>query len=384
MPEKTYMVVDPRRDHSIRVPRPDLSVKLGTPNACNRCHDDKDAKWSADWIVKWHGPDRARDVRHAETFAAARNDEPGVEKRLLSAVNDTESPAFTRASALLALRPYRSAHGFSAAIRSLKDPEPLVRVAAISKLEDWPQNELRRLLSPLLNDSARAVRTETARVLSPINKGELNVKAYKAYVRAYGELQKRFTEHLDRPESHLSLGIQAHEGGDLIEAKKRYRQSIRRDENFVPARVNLADLANREGNKAQAERLWREVTKLMPEWGDGFYSLGLLVAENPGRLKEASILLETAARKMPKHDRVHYNLGISLWQLGEKAKGARFLIQAGKIAPSNPEYPFGLAQFYVQDKNWRAALPHARRAAELAPTNPDVHRLLFLINSKLK
>jgi len=384
MPEKTYMVVDPRRDHSIRVPRPDLSVKLGTPNACNRCHDDKDAKWSADWIVKWHGPDRARDVRHAETFAAARNDEPGVEKRLLSAVNDTESPAFTRASALLALRPYRSAHGFSAAIRSLKDPEPLVRVAAISKLEDWPQNELRRLLSPLLNDSARAVRTETARVLSPINKGELNIKAYKAYVRAYGELQKRFTEHLDRPESHLSLGIQAHEGGDLIEAKKRYRQSIRRDENFVPARVNLADLANREGDKAQAERLWREVTKLMPEWGDGFYSLGLLVAENPGRLKEASILLETAARKMPKHDRVHYNLGISLWQLGEKAKGARFLIQAGKIAPSNPEYPFGLAQFYVQDKNWRAALPHARRAAELAPTNPDVHRLLFLINSKLK
>ena len=122
----------------------------------------------------------------------------------------------------------------------------------------------------------------------------------------------------------------------------------------------------------------------MPEWGDGFYSLGLLVAEDPGRLKEASGILETAARKMPQHPRVHYNLGISFWQLGEKAKGARFLIQAGKIDPTNPEYPFGLAQFYVEDKNWRAALPHAQRAAELAPANQDVHRLLSQINSKLQ
>lgn len=32
------MVVDPRRDHSFRVPRPDLSVKIGTPNACTGCH----------------------------------------------------------------------------------------------------------------------------------------------------------------------------------------------------------------------------------------------------------------------------------------------------------------------------------------------------------
>ena len=384
MPEKTYMGVDPRRDHSIRVPRPDLSVKLGTPNACNRCHDDKDAKWAADWVAKWHGPERARDVRHAEAFAAARKGEPGVEERLLEVVGDADSPAFTRASALLALRPYQGPDGFSAAIRSLKDPEPLVRVAAISKLEGWPQNELRRLLPPLLNDSARAVRTETARVLSPINKGELNDKDYKAYVRTYSELQKRFTDHLDRPEAHLSLGIQASNRGDLVEAKKRYHQSIRRDENFVPARVNLADLANREGDKAQAEKLWREVTKLMPEWGDGFYSLGLLVAENPNRLREATAILETAARKMPAHDRVHYNLGISLWRLGEKAKGARYLIQAGKIAPTNPEYPFGLAQFYAQDKNWRAALTHAQRAGELAPTNRDVQRLIFLINSNLK
>src|SRR5262249_43171447 len=34
MPARTYMVIDPRHDHSFRIPRPDLSVRLGTPNAC--------------------------------------------------------------------------------------------------------------------------------------------------------------------------------------------------------------------------------------------------------------------------------------------------------------------------------------------------------------
>ena len=47
MPERTYMVVDARRDHSFRIPRPDLSVSLGTPNACTGCHTDKDAAWAA-------------------------------------------------------------------------------------------------------------------------------------------------------------------------------------------------------------------------------------------------------------------------------------------------------------------------------------------------
>ena len=46
MPTRTYMVVDPRHDHSLVVPRPDPSTKIGTPNACNVCHKDKSAEWA--------------------------------------------------------------------------------------------------------------------------------------------------------------------------------------------------------------------------------------------------------------------------------------------------------------------------------------------------
>jgi predicted CXXCH cytochrome family protein len=55
MPPRTYMVVDARRDHSLRIPRPDLSMKLGTPNACNNCHTDKSAQWASNTVYKWYG-----------------------------------------------------------------------------------------------------------------------------------------------------------------------------------------------------------------------------------------------------------------------------------------------------------------------------------------
>ena len=54
MPTKNYMIVDARRDHSIRVLRSDLSVALGHPNACNQCHADRSAQWAAETVGGWY------------------------------------------------------------------------------------------------------------------------------------------------------------------------------------------------------------------------------------------------------------------------------------------------------------------------------------------
>ena len=73
MPARTYMVVDRRHDHSFRVPRPDVSARLGTPNACNDCHTDKTAEWAATAVERWHGPSRKGLQNYAEAFHAAWN-----------------------------------------------------------------------------------------------------------------------------------------------------------------------------------------------------------------------------------------------------------------------------------------------------------------------
>ena len=68
MPSKTYMEVDNRRDHSIRVPRPDLTVSIGTPNACTQCHADQTANWARTThrgMVSAWPPDPAPFWRHA-------------------------------------------------------------------------------------------------------------------------------------------------------------------------------------------------------------------------------------------------------------------------------------------------------------------------------
>ena len=90
MPTKTYMVVDARRDHSIRVPRPDLSISLGTPNACSQCHGDRPARWARrdggrlvsrraadDPALRHRAPCRADRSRRCRT--AARSPDPRSE-----------------------------------------------------------------------------------------------------------------------------------------------------------------------------------------------------------------------------------------------------------------------------------------------------------------
>ncbi|HEY3256920.1 MAG TPA: cytochrome c3 family protein, partial [Polyangiaceae bacterium] len=53
MPPATFMQIDERRDHSIRIPRPDHSVEFGTPNACNGCHATESASWARDAVAQW-------------------------------------------------------------------------------------------------------------------------------------------------------------------------------------------------------------------------------------------------------------------------------------------------------------------------------------------
>jgi hypothetical protein len=77
MPLKNYMLVHGRRDHSLRIPRPDLTIKIGTPNACNTCHADRPPQWAAAAVDKRYGRRPAeRSVHYGETIAAARAGRP--------------------------------------------------------------------------------------------------------------------------------------------------------------------------------------------------------------------------------------------------------------------------------------------------------------------
>ena len=168
MPTKTYMGVDVRHDHSFRVPRPDQSVSLGTPNACTACHTDKPASWAAAAVRGWLG----RDARGFQTFApalaAARASAPNAEAGLLALLDDPLQPAVVRATAAEELGAWLSPVSVQALARALNDPDPLVRGGALAGIASLPLEQRWQLAAPLLHDDVRALRIEAAGQLAGV------------------------------------------------------------------------------------------------------------------------------------------------------------------------------------------------------------------------
>jgi hypothetical protein len=171
MPTRNYMVVHARHDHSLRMPRPDLSVSLGTPNACTQCHRDKSDRWAADAAAKWWG-DKIRGERHyGEIVHAAREELPGAGDALAGFVTDSRNPGIRRATAASLLPPG------AALERALADPDPLVRHGALDAAQALEPGARVTLVAPLLRDPIRTVRIEAAGALADAPKETMSSPA---------------------------------------------------------------------------------------------------------------------------------------------------------------------------------------------------------------
>ena len=111
MPTTTYMGVHARQDHSIRIPRPDRTLSLGTPNACNKCHAEKDPAWAVAALKGWGMGEKPGAQNFAEALALGDADGPGAEQALVSLAKDENQSAIAAASALNSAERRRRAGG---------------------------------------------------------------------------------------------------------------------------------------------------------------------------------------------------------------------------------------------------------------------------------
>lgn len=379
MPETSYMVVDPRRDHSMRVPRPDLTVTLSIPNACNGCHHDaaknETPQWAEEQLRQWYGP-RQEPPHFAYAIAHGRQGKPEGEWELGALIRRKDLSAAVRASALLLLARYPGGAEGTAARRALRDPDPLVRLAAVRSLQALPKDRLLRSLAPALGDPLRAVRTEAARVLSRAGRTELSRQDARAFEAALAEYLTGQRSLDDQPAAHLNMAVVYDNLGQVERAEQEYRLALRIDPGCVPARNNLAMLCNRLGRAAEAESHLRRVIELEPEFAEAHYSLGLLLAEDDRRLAEAAEALAVAARLAPENARVHYNYGLALQRLGRTEEAENSLRAAYKLDGGTPDYLHALAILYAQQKNWQQAARCAEELVRLWPENPQMRGLL--------
>lgn len=368
MPISHYMVCDPRRDHSLRIPRPDLTVDLNVPNACNGCHNDvakgETPRWAAEQCASWYGaPQGPRHFAHA--LDAGRKGKLPAVAMLNDVARRTTTWAPVRASAVLLLGRYGPEAARSAGYAALKDPEPLVRTSAIRALEGLPPDQMVARIVPLLHDPVRSVRTEAARavVLARLDQADtgfpLEPGDREALRLALDEYLAGQDAMADRPGAHLNRAVIFESQGDTDRALAEYETALRLDAGFVPARVNRALLRNQLGHKAQAEADLRAVVAAAPDYADGFYWLGLLVAEDPARLAEAAEWLDRAARLAPANARIHYNHGLALQQLGRLDEAETALRSAYERSPA-VDYLYALALLFAERKDW----PKARKCVD--------------------
>ncbi|HRD50712.1 MAG: tetratricopeptide repeat protein [Candidatus Competibacter sp.] len=374
-PATTYMGVDSRHDHSFRIPRPDLSVTLGVPNACTQCHSDKPAQWAADQAQKWYGKISMGYQHFAEALHAGNTDAVGAPELLRALLKNTDQPAIARASAVSRLGDRLNSAAFEIIRPLLTDPDPLLRSTAVRALDALPPELKLRQLLPLLNDPVRLVRIEAARALAAAPPESLNETQRLAVQRGIAEYAAAEMTSADRPESFLNIGLIYVDQRQFEQAETAYRAALDLQPTFTQAAVNLADLYRIQGRDADGEKTLRQALALEPQTAAAHHALGLLLIRQK-RLPEAIAALAEAARLDGNHAGYGYVYAVALNSAGQGSKAIQELETVLQRHPNDRDSLFALAAFQRDAGNTEAARNYARRLAELEPDNPQAQALL--------
>lgn len=361
MPGRTYMDVDFRRDHSFRVPRPDMSVELGTPNACSSCHvkdrieqvpvQQRDSlkeyadwlnaaergdeliagliretdQWCADANDKWYGSDREKPEHFGHALAALRSGDPvGVQKALALAMRrDNLTPAIARATALDNLAATGASDAATAGAKLIADPyeHPSVRAAAVRALSTGNPTTTKRILLPLISDPSRLVRYEATRMLASGDFYQTLSAGEQSQVDlALREVKETLMVTADRAGAHMQWAAICEQRGRILEAIEAYETAIRVEPKMAGPRTNLAalldEVALRGDDRARikAEQLRRD--------------------ELPLLARDANLAGEIAV--------VQYRYGLALYLSGDLAGALRQLERAVELEPNVGDYQLAL------------------------------------------
>jgi predicted CXXCH cytochrome family protein len=382
MPTRTYMVVDQRHDHGFRIPRPDLSAKLGTPNACNDCHRDKSAEWAASAIERWHGPGRKGFQNYAEAFHAAWTNHANAATLLAAVASNRNASGFARASALTELGSRVSPTNLNLARAGLSDPDPMVRIGALDMLEGVPAAQAWQLAAPLLSDSSRGVRIRAASLLAVVPSTSQPPADRERFERAAAEFIAAQRLNADRPEARSTLGNFFARRGLVAEAEAEYRGALRLSPQYAPAAINLADLYRRLGRDGNGEGVLRTAIEASPLDAGLHHALGLTLT----RLKQpdqALSELRRASELEPDRARYLYVYAIALHSASRSDEAMTILRDGLAKHSEDRDILLALMSFSRDAGDIRSALDYAERLARIAPHDQQLAHAIEDLRSRL-
>ncbi|MDX1925040.1 MAG: multiheme c-type cytochrome [Pirellulaceae bacterium] len=403
MPTTTYMEVHARRDHSLRIPRPDLSLQIDVPNACTGCHlklenvsaEKRDSlKLYQDWMLaardgdaevkaeldranrycdeacdKWYGEARRRDEHFGTAIAAGQRNAPeAVEllQRLLSR-KGFEAPAIARATALQVLSEVSPEIASTEAAKLANDEHPLVRTAAMSAvIGSRAPTVAAAALEFALDDPVRSVRVEAARNLLDLPQDTWSQTSGSKFVAALNELEQSVKFNNDRGGAHLALGIFAEQQGRNQQAIEHYQKAIAVEPSVTGPRTNLAALlernlsAQRNADSKATAAIKQEIERLRKE-------------ELPFLKRDVELLPSAAG--------IQYRYGLALYVDGQKELAATHLVRAAELEKTRAEFAQTAAMALEATEQWEQAIRWAKETVRLSGDAPENLLLLQRIEA---
>ena len=371
MPARTYMVVDRRHDHGFRIPRPDLSVQIGTPNACNDCHRTQTAGWAAEAIERWHGPNRKGFQTWAPAMHAAHAGQGDAAAMLAAVIRDPAVPAIARASAYAELGPLLVPALLEDVRRGLADGDPLVRIGALRSLQPLPVQSRWALAAMVLADPVRAVRIEAARLLADALPAQLAPAERATFDRAAADFVAAQRLNADRADSRTALGTFFAMRGDAAAAEAEYRSALRLDPQYAIAAINLADLYRAQRRDSEAEPVLRAAIAEAPRDAALRHVLGLVMVRLR-RTPEALVLLAEARELEPSHARYAFVHAVALHSSGRTGEALEVLGRNNARHPRDVDTLTALLSINRDLGRVTDALSWGEKLQAVAPATPGL------------
>jgi len=379
MPGRYYMGNDFRRDHSFRVPRPDLTLKYGTPNACVGCHKDKSNEWAWTEFKNLFGA--VDSIYFSDKLVPGIIGEPNADSGLTELINDHKQPEIVRASAVRALSKYNSEDLINKFILLLNDESPLVRGTSLDLLSQINNTDYVNYFLPLLNDSKRTVRVKAFYGLAGLTETQIPEK----YKESYQKVKKEFFDYLSINLDFLGGQVRRAnyylKQGNLQKGIEGYEKALKIDNMNNQVRLDLANLYYRNQDYKKTKDAYKTVISQEPEYGPVYYSLGLLYAELE-RTEEAIEQMIKAMQLMPENMRVYYNLSLLYDKKQKSQEAEKTLIKGLKIDANNESLLYVLAYHYSNTNQLEKAKNILNKLINLYPNNPDYLRFLQEVSAK--
>ena len=368
MPGKLYMGNDLRHDHSFRVPRPDLSVKYGTPNACSNCHKDKSEKVLANAIIKWYGPKRV--YHFAEDLIPGSRLDSQSEKHLTSLIDNKFVPKIIKATATFYLGSIPTQTSLNTILPRLASNDAQIRYRALRSLATFPVESWIEAVGPLLSDKVRSVRIAAADLYITIPLDQVPENYLKSFKAAQIELEKSLRFQTDFSTGNVMLADYYLKLKDYPNAEKFYLRGLKKDINMNYALLNLSSVYNAQGKNKEALNALKLAIKNDATNERIYYNMALLYHEM-NDIPAAEKSFAKAVELKTRNPRVYYNYGLLLLQ-NKKSKQAEVILLKGiALNPSDPELYYALTYVHVESNSKEKALKTGIKLKQLDPNNPN-------------